>query len=642
MIAAPLVFDDYFSGAGMVPAALIPAGWSCRFANDIDAGKGIVYRTNWGPAGLKIADIDTLTPRDIPPGRADLSWASFPCVDVSEAGQGAGLAGKRSGTFWSYINLTKALKGEGRGPKIVAIENVVGLISGRGGRDFLAATTALMDLGYVVGACVLDASDWLPQERKRIFIIGVDRNIPIPAGLTSQEPIGHFTPLNLRRVVAGLPPELKAKWRWWALPIPPKRTADLIDILVDTSAWDTPEQTAALVNMLSPASQAAVAKARESGELTVGAGFRRTREAGVQFEVRFDGLAGCLRTASGGSSRQVLIEIEGAKTRSRLLTARECARAMGLGDTFKLPPARNDALTAMGDGVAVPCVAFLNEHLFLPLLGHPTNGVPAMANTLHVDTTSPKVPKPRAKKKGNGLEPFPAEVFTPSAARMIEELARLETKSPDHSEPAPAPTPSQGAAPLNALLMSAMAPGDVNFDEATASAGPIRYTSLQRRRPKGDEVFHLLPQTYGSTMVYMFSLSREAKGRGEHDSYIVTPLVRAGVVSQPHILKRIRRCALCITVNTFGAHFMVEIDMDSTNFAAQASRDWARLAREQWINMYWDEGKKQHVYQSALDQSMPVALPAQSFNELVNLTYDESTFISSLDHPILRRLWIAV
>ena len=63
--------------------------------------------------------------------------------------------------------------------------------------------------------------------------------------------------------------------------------------------------------------------------------------------------------------------------------------AMGLGDTFKLPPARNDALTAMGDGVAVPCVAFLNEHLFLPLLGHPTNGVPAMANTLHVDPTAP-------------------------------------------------------------------------------------------------------------------------------------------------------------------------------------------------------------------------------------------------------------
>ena len=190
---------------------------------------------------------------------------------------------------------------------------------------------------------------------------------------------------------------------------------------------------------------------------------------------------------------------------------------------------------------------------------------------------------------------------------MIEELARLETKSPDHSEPAPAPAPSQDAAPLNALLMSALAPGDVNFDEATAAAGPVRYTSFQRRRPKGDEVFRILPQTYGSTMVYMFSLSREAKGRGEHDSYIVTPLVRAGVVSQPHILKRIRRCAVCVAVNTFGAHFMLEIDMDSTNFAAQASRDWARLAREQWINVYWDEGKKQHVYQPALDQSMPVA-----------------------------------
>jgi len=253
---------------------------------------------------------------------------------------------------------------------------------------------------------------------------------------------------------------------------------------------------------------------------------------------------------------------------------------------------------------------------------------------------APKVTKQRTKKKGNGHEPI-AEVYVPSVAQMDEELARLAAKLPEYPESAPAEVPSQDAAPLNALFQTALAPGAVNFDEATTAASPAQYTSLQRRRPKGDEVFRILPPAYGTTMVYMLPLSREAKGKGEHDSYIVTPNVRAAVISQPHILKRIRRVAVCVAVNTFGAHFITEIDMDSTNFAAQACRDWARLAIEQWMNVFWDEAKKQHVIQRAADQSMPVVVPSQSFNTLLNLTYDESTFIKDLDHKVLRRLWIA-
>ena len=214
------------------------------------------------------------------------------------------------------------------------------------------------------------------------------------------------------------------------------------------------------------------------------------------------------------------------------------------------------------------------------------------------------IPKKRRAAKGNG-DGKSVEVLTPSAAQLAEEMGKLEGALPDQAGPAPDAVASQEAIPLNAVLMSALAPGDVNFDEATAAASPVRYTSLQRRRPKGDEVFRILPKSYGESMLYMLALSREAKGKGEHDSYVVTPSVRAGVVSQPHILKRIRRCAVCVAVNTFGAHFIIEIDMDGTHFAAQASRDWARLARDRWLNVYWDEAKKQHVYRPAADQSMP-------------------------------------
>jgi hypothetical protein len=243
----------------------------------------------------------------------------------------------------------------------------------------------------------------------------------------------------------------------------------------------------------------------------------------------------------------------------------------------------------------------------------------------------------RPKANGSG-----AEVIVPSVARLTEEAAKLESGSILVAAPAPEATPSQEAVPLSAVLMSALAPGAVNFDEAAAAAGPARYTSLQRRRPKGDEVFRILPRDYGETILYMLTLSREAKGKGEHDSYIVTPSVKAGVVSQPHIIKRIHRCAVCVAVNVFGAHFIIEIDMDSTHFAAQSCRAWAKLALNEWINVYWDEAKKQHVYTPTADQSMKVVVPAQSFNELLNLTYDESATIPDLNHPVLRRLWIAV
>lgn len=84
-------------------------------------------------------------------------------------------------------------------------------------------------------------------------------------------------------------------------------------------------------------------------------------------EVRFDGLAGCLRTPAGGSSRQMLLIVEGEKVRSRLLTAREGARLMGLPDDYPMPASESRALHLVGDGVVAPVVGWLSTHLLEPL-----------------------------------------------------------------------------------------------------------------------------------------------------------------------------------------------------------------------------------------------------------------------------------
>ncbi|MBN8529545.1 MAG: DNA cytosine methyltransferase, partial [Caulobacterales bacterium] len=124
---------------------------------------------------------------------------------------------------------------------------------------------------------------------------------------------------------------------------------------------------------LAPRHRARLDAAVASGRRAVGAAFRRVRVEGGEkvqrLEVRFDGLAGCLRTPSGGSSRQYAIVCEGGGVRARRLTARECARLMGVGDGYVLPPSESAALKLMGDAVAVPVVRALSEGLLLPALG---------------------------------------------------------------------------------------------------------------------------------------------------------------------------------------------------------------------------------------------------------------------------------
>ena len=106
----------------------------------------------------------------------------------------------------------------------------------------------------------------------------------------------------------------------------------------------------------------------------VGGVYKRTRydENGVKVqraEVRFDDVAGCLRTPAGGSSRQTIMVVDGNKICSRLISSRETARLMGLDDGYKLPKNYNEAYHLTGDGVVVDVVRHLAQYLFEPLLG---------------------------------------------------------------------------------------------------------------------------------------------------------------------------------------------------------------------------------------------------------------------------------
>lgn len=384
-------FYEFFAGGGMARAGL-GAGWRCLFANDFDAKKAESYRANWGGEVLHVGDVAKVTTAQLP-GAADLVWASFPCQDLSLAGAGAGLKGERSGTFWPFWALMKALRREGRAPATIVLENVCGALTSHGGKDFASICDALAGEGYRFGALVIDAAMFLPQSRPRLFIVAVREDVAIPATLlqhrnerseeatrlaASLRPARTDSAFHTRALTAAyenLPQALRDVWLWWSLPEPPKRNATLAQIVENHPhgvCWHDAAKTQRLLDMMSDVNLAKVEEAKRAGRRMVGAVYRRTRCAnGVKVqraEARFDDLAGCLRTPAGGSSRQFVLVVEKGEVRSRLISARETARLMGLPDDYVLPARYNDAYHLTGDGVVAPAVRHIAAHLIEPLL----------------------------------------------------------------------------------------------------------------------------------------------------------------------------------------------------------------------------------------------------------------------------------
>lgn len=364
-------FYEFFAGGGMARAGL-GQGWKCFLANDFDRKKGATYQKNWGDGEIIIDDIRNISPEDML-GTPDLVWGSFPCQDLSLAGGGAGLRGDRSGTFWPFISQIQSLKDENRAPAIIALENVVGTLTSHKGMDFVAICEALDRLGYRYGALVVDASLFVPQSRPRLFVIAIRADIALDD--SSEGPSIPWHTTALRRSYNMLPDKLKETWVWWNMPTPPRREMRFADVIEDNPnsvKWHTKSETLALLSMMSEINLAKVETAKAAGIRMVGGVYKRTRyEHGIKVqraEVRFDDIAGCLRTPAGGSSRQLILVVEGEEIRSRLISTRETARLMGLPDSYKLPTGYNEAYHLTGDGVAVPVVRYIAEHILEPVL----------------------------------------------------------------------------------------------------------------------------------------------------------------------------------------------------------------------------------------------------------------------------------
>ncbi len=360
-------FAEFFSGIGLVREAIEPLGWTCAFANDIAVDKAHMYAARFGADHVVVDDINNLSLADLPDD-LDLLTASFPCIDLSLAGNRKGLAGEHSGAIWPFLDLAANLVSERTPPQALLLENVPGFVTSHGGRDLEAVCARIGQLGYLIDLVVVDAKWFTPQSRPRLFAIALRQDLiaqPLP-------PTGEVSRVRTASIRRFQDSHQHIPFLEIGLPEPPHAAPQrlvhaLEHVSSEDDSWWPDAQVQSLIDAMHPR------HAMRVGELVLGKRdgvatmYRRVRQGRTVGELRGDTIAGCLRTANGGSSVQFLVDCRSGRARVRPLTGLEYARLQG-ADSFPIHVSRRQAQSAFGDAVCVPAVRWLVRHALGSLL----------------------------------------------------------------------------------------------------------------------------------------------------------------------------------------------------------------------------------------------------------------------------------
>jgi DNA (cytosine-5)-methyltransferase 1 len=351
-LAEPVRAAEFFAGIGLVRCALEKSGAEVHWANDIEPLKQRVYEENFGAADFHLGDVCEVIGNDIP--NIDIATASFPCTDLSLAGSRRGLAGEHSGMFWEFVRVIEEMGT--RKPKMVFLENVPGFATSNDGKDLRNAIQRLNELGYCCDIIQVDAKWFVPQSRQRLFVVGVLERV----AQRSVRPDA-VRPRHLLDFALANP---KLDLQALHFPSPPRMAHQLEDVVErfrsNHEIWWDDERTSQFLRSLTPVQVDRLNTLSAERTTTHRTAYRRTRGGVPQWEIRPDSIAGCLRTARGGSSKQAVVKVGREKVQVRWMTAREYARLQGVDDSFTFDTvSSNQALFGFGDAVCVPAVEWV-------------------------------------------------------------------------------------------------------------------------------------------------------------------------------------------------------------------------------------------------------------------------------------------
>ena len=363
----PLTAAEYFAGIGLFRMGLEAAGWKVVYANDWDSERAQIY-SGFFSENYRAEDVFSISRESVP--ATTLATCSFPCVDLSLAGKLGGINGEHSGAFWGFFRI---LKEQGTlAPPIVLLENVAGWLSANNGGNLRTVAKAMNDLGYACDVFLINARSFVPQSRPRLFLVGVKGTSEINGRGVLEFRSAQLMPVKLKQFI-----KENRDIRWSHLDIPnppPYKISGFAKSVVEKiptsdSRWWSREKVEKHLAMMSLSHLAMVKKLSDKKRYSYKTFYRRRRTDGQRAEVRADDIAGCLRTAVGGSGKQFLVVAGCGNIRMRTLTAREYARLQGVPDNFPIVAnSERQALNAFGDAVCVPAVEWIAREVLNPLV----------------------------------------------------------------------------------------------------------------------------------------------------------------------------------------------------------------------------------------------------------------------------------
>ncbi len=299
----PFTYIDLFAGIGGFRIALDRLGGQCLFTSEWDRYSQKTYRA-WFSDQIE-GDLTKIRPADIPDH--DLLVAGFPCQPFSIAGvskkKSLGRAHGFKDAAQGTLFFTLATIIEQKRPPALLLENVKNLLSHDRGQTWNVIRTSLEELGYIVFPKVIDAADYVPQHRERIFIVGLDQ-----------------------RVFGDSP-----AFRW---PDPPEEAGPGLREILDP----TPHSKYTLSDRLWEYLQRYAEGHRAKGN---GFGFGLAN---------LDGVTRTLSARYYKDGSEILVP-QGRGRNPRRLTPRECARLMGFPDELEIVVSDTQAYRQFGNAV---------------------------------------------------------------------------------------------------------------------------------------------------------------------------------------------------------------------------------------------------------------------------------------------------
>lgn len=178
-----------FSGAGGMDLGFENAGYNIIWANEFDKTIWETYRKNHN-ATLDTRSISDITPDEIPD--CDGIIGGPPCQSWSLAGSMRGIEDKRGQLVYDYVRIL-----EGKRPKFFLFENVPGILSNKHIEEFKKLIQVFQDIGYDVQYKLLNSADYgIPQIRKRVFIVGIRKDLNLSFDFSKIVPMNTVIPLK--------------------------------------------------------------------------------------------------------------------------------------------------------------------------------------------------------------------------------------------------------------------------------------------------------------------------------------------------------------------------------------------------------------------------------------------------------------